>query len=267
MAPFQEERSPLKGKIEHKRRLTVMIMGSSGKMRSFRVSRGVLLWATLFLAFFLLFSILAINRFFELHRASQRDRERITHLEEEIASHRKSILKSRQHIALLEDYVRRLEDGTEEVSAHGKTAGAQEEGKPSSTGTLTAAREEPAKGAGILDITDLMIQKEASRMTVTFKLVNVRASEAAVGGYVHVIAADGKATPPKEWSYPNQKLANGIPADYRKGQIFLIQKFKPIIGRFKLGASSETPTHIKILAYDQGGEVILEKDLEVTHAP
>ena len=117
-----------------------------------------------------------------------------------------------------------------------------------------------------VDIADMVIQREGSRLVVNFKLVNMHPEETAVGGYVHIIAINRQSDPPKEWSYPQEKLEDGKPANYRAGQIFLIHRFKQIQGKFNLGSSAESPSLIRFLVYDQPGALILEKDFEVRHA-
>jgi hypothetical protein len=77
--------------------------------------------------------------------------------------------------------------------------------------------------------------------------------------------ARGKLSdPPKEWAYPLGKAVNGFPENYRNGQVFTIQRFKPIQGRFNLGQSLESPSSVRVLIYDQSGAIMLQKDFEVT---
>jgi len=57
-----------------------------------------------------------------------------------------------------------------------------------------------------------------------------------------------------------------MPVNYRKGQIFLIQKFKQIRARLNLGAPSESPSSLKVLVYDQSGEIILGKETDIAQA-
>jgi hypothetical protein len=266
VATPEEGRPPLGRKGDRKKRLSVMIMGEVGKIRSFQVSSRLLFWGTFFMAVYILVSLFTVNRYLELRRTGIRQLEELSRLEEENAFNRKRLLRSRQHVALLEDYVRRTEEGTEEPASPGKAAAAREgSGTSPSAGTPKAGQEKPARDSNIVDVVDMTIQREGSRMTVNFKLVNTQQGDAAAGGYLHLIALDRKSSPPKEWPYPQQKMDKEVPANYRKGHVFYIQRFKQITARFHLGSPSESPTIIKVLAYDQAGEVILEKDVEVGH--
>ncbi|MBN1102729.1 MAG: hypothetical protein JXL84_04855 [Deltaproteobacteria bacterium] len=266
MATPEEGRPPVGRKGDRKKRLTVMLMGEVGRTRSFQVSPRLLLWGTLFMAAYILLSLFTINRYLELRRTVISQQEEIGRIEEENASNRKSLLRARQHVALLEDYVRRSEERPEEPPSPGKAASTREgSGIALSPGTPRPGEEKPSGDSGIVDVVDMVIQREGSKMKVSFKLVNTQQGDAAAGGYVHLIALDGKSSPAKEWPYPQQTLERGVPANYRKGHVFYIQRFKQISARFNLGSPSESPTVIKVLAYDQAGELILEKHLEVGH--
>ena len=101
-------------------------------------------------------------------------------------------------------------------------------------------------------------------MLVSFKVVNLQPGDNPVGGYLHILASGKQSDAPKEWAYPQEKVVNGFPENYRKGLVFTIQRFKPIQGRFNLGQSSESPSSVRVLIYDQTGAIILQKDFEVS---
>ncbi|MFX0202644.1 MAG: hypothetical protein ACFFCW_41605, partial [Candidatus Hodarchaeota archaeon] len=67
----------------------------------------------------------------------------------------------------------------------------------------------------------------------------------------------------KFWSYPKEILKNGLPHNYKKGELFIIKRFKPIHGRIDLGSPDETPSIIRVLVYDQSGALILKKEFAV----
>ena len=103
-------------------------------------------------------------------------------------------------------------------------------------------------------------------MTVRFNLANIKPGQNTIGGYIHIIATGKNNHSPSEWTYPKEKIQNGVPVNYRRGQPFLIQRFKPYRQRFNADSNSQLPTAIKILVYDQSGMLILEKGFEVTNA-
>ena len=117
----------------------------------------------------------------------------------------------------------------------------------------------------IVDIKDMVIQKDGSRMTLDFKLVNINPGENAVGGYIHVIATGKNSNPPLEWTYPKEKLQNSVPINFRRGLPFLIQRFKPYHRKFNSDSNNKLPTSIKVLVYNQSGKLILEKRFEVSN--
>lgn len=237
-------------------------MGSIGRVLSFQISSWLFLGSALFFVAYIVCSILVIHSYIELRRTSLQNSVKYGLLEDENSANRKLLGKSRQHIALLEGYIQHLEGGTD-FSIPVKRGQTQNDGERISSQDPS---DKTPKSPQIVDATDMVIQKEGSSMSVNLRLVNVQPGEGAVGGYFHIIAIDRKAVPPKEWPYPQGKLEKGMPANYRKGQIFLIQKFKQVNVKFHLGGQSESPSAIKVLVYDQAGEVLLQKEMEVTHA-
>jgi hypothetical protein len=126
-----------------------------------------------------------------------------------------------------------------------------------------AALGKGSKRTRAVGIENLAIQKR-SRMLVSFRLVNMQPGDSSVGGYLHILARGNQSDPPKEWVYPQGKVVNGFPENYRNGQVFTIQRFKPIQGRFNLGQILESPSSVRVLIYDQSGAIILQKDFEVS---
>ncbi|MEW6669901.1 MAG: hypothetical protein AB1512_32225 [Thermodesulfobacteriota bacterium] len=258
LAAREEARPPVAAKAGRKRRLTVMIMGSVGKVRSFQISTRFLVWAVLFFVAYIAVSLYAINSYIQLRQSSDKQSERARQAEEEASAAKRNLLRSRQHVALLEDYIRRMESGTEQAPGAPK--------EPSPEEAPKAAKSKPPAAAGPVDVIDMVIQKEGARIMANFKLVNTQPGEGAVGGYVHLIAVNRKAAPPREWTYPPEKLEKGFPVNYRNGHIFLINRFKQIQARFHLGSASESASVLRLLVYDQAGDIILQKEFEVGDA-
>ena len=88
-----------------------------------------------------------------------------------------------------------------------------------------------------------------------------------MGGYVYIMAKNQQSPPRQEWTYPQVKLVNGIPETFKRGQVFLIQRFKPIQGKLTVGSGQDAPTILEILVYDQTGNIMLHKDFEIDYAP
>ena len=280
MAPTESEIPSVRKKPHDEDRLTIMIIRSLGRVRSFKISPVIVFCATLFLILYFPFSVFIINNYIGLYRANRTQSTDVEQLKEEVIKGQKDLGRLRQHVALLEDYIRHLEGPQEqqkEKSHAPENADTKEKSAPrnveiirkqtiiSDVESPPANSEEEMKPIGAVDIKEMIIQKEGARMSVEFKLVNMSPGETAVGGYIHLIAMGNDPNPPPEWTFPRVQLEEGIPVNFRRGQLFLIQRFKPVHGRFFLAPNSEPPTALKVLVYDQSGLLILEKEFEVSH--
>jgi hypothetical protein len=235
-----------------------MVAGRTGKVRSFGISRRLLFWATVFLLAYLPLSVWAINRYLELRHTHSVQSETVALLEKELEEHRKALVRSNQHTAFLQDYVRHLEETSEQAAESSKPE------KPATKRAESGTGEKASKGQELVSIEDLAIQRQGSRMLVSFKVVNMQPGDSTVGGYLHILARGKQSDTPRDWAYPQGRVVNGFPENYRNGQVFTIQRFKPIQGRFNLGQSLESPSSIRVLIYDQSGAIILQKDFEVS---
>jgi uncharacterized coiled-coil protein SlyX len=236
---------------------TIMVAGRTGKVRSFGISPRLLFWAALFLLVYLPLSVVAINRYLELRRSHSAQSNTLNRLEQEVAAQRKTIARTQQQLAFFQDYVRQLEEANQQSTESSKPE------KPVTKRGEAGAGERAYKAQETVSIEDLTIQRQGSRILVSFKLVNMQPGDSTVGGYLHILARAKQSDPPKEWAYPPGKVVNGFPENYRKGQVFTIQRFKLIQGRFNLGQDSESPSSLRVLIYDQAGAITLQKDFEV----
>jgi len=183
---------------------------------------------------------------------------------------RKGHQRLKERIVFLEDYIKTLEKRkekppqqteikrNEDVISEKPVERELERVKPV---TIEAVPEEQA--ADLVDVKDMVIQKEGAAMVVNFKLVNMQPGETAVKGYIHILGKGKSTDSPEEWTYPKQELQNGMPLNYKRGQLFLIQRFKPIQGKFILYQREEAPSVVKVLVYDRSGATILDKEFEV----
>lgn len=280
MATTESEIPPVKKKPHDEDRLTIMIMRSLGRVRSFKISPHIVFCAILFLILYIPFSVFIINNYIGLYRANRTQSTKIEQLEEEVIKGQQNLSRFRQHVTLLEDYIRHLEEPQEQQKEKSATRGNAHTTEKSAARKIEIIREqtvisdvesppgdseEEMKPIGAVDIKEMIIQKEGARMSVEFKLVNINPGETAVGGYIHLIAMGNDPNPPPEWTFPRVQLEEGIPVNFRRGQLFLIQRFKPVHGRFFLAPNSEPPTALKVLVYDQSGLLILEREFEVSH--
>lgn len=254
---------PIRKKKDREKAFTVMVMGRMGKVRSFRISRRLFFWAALFFLLYIPFSVYLINRYFELHYTDLDQKKKIEFLEKDLLRSNHALSMARDHIAFLEDYTLQLEKQGEQTPEPSKP---QEKHAGTGPQKDLEAKAQDKKGAKI-SIEDMVMERQGANLNVTFKLVNVNPGNAGVGGYVHIFGK-GEQTPPRsDWTFPQEKLVNGLPENFRRGQVFLIKRFKPVQGKLNVGSGSDAPTILEILVYDQSGEIVLQKEFEIGHAP
>ena len=264
MAPAEWEKKTVKKKSERDSRLTVVIMRSVGRVRTFKISSGILFGALLFIIIYIPLSAFVINKYVDLRRAQTNQSRRIKELEEGVFKGKQDISRYQKDVALLEDYIRYLEEPP--TSKHASTsAGTVTQRGETQRPEAVARGEDEGSPPSVVDIKEMHIQTQGNRMTVDFKLVKKDPDETPIEGYIHMIAVGSDDTPTPERTFPRVTLQDGAPVNFRSGQLFVIQRFKPVQGRFYLAPNLAPPTAIKVLVYDQSGELILEKIYEVSN--
>jgi hypothetical protein len=242
-------------------RFTVMIVRDVGKVRSFKISSRILFCTSLLIALFILAFFLVMSKYLDELRTNRSQSECLKQLQQEIENTKSALKRSKQHFALLESYINHSKVGNEKPAP---AAGLEREkptnarsaaiGNASDKKVLVESKEKSA------DIKDLVIKKEETSLTVSFNLVNVRGKKSPISGYVHIIAMDEQIVPPRVWTYPEVAERNGIPINYKEGQLFSIQNFKTIRGKYTL-EESQSFSSMRALVYNEAGELILNKDL------
>lgn len=264
MEPTEKITRPGEKGRHHVSDITVMIIRGVGKVQSFKISSRIVFCAAIFFLIYISASIFIINKHFDLHRTHLTQSERITQLKRQISNSKQNIHRFEQHMAMLRDHIDLLEKSGEHQEAPVKSEYLQHRGTARNVLEPSKHRERRGDSTNVVDIKDMVIQKQESRMTVDFKLVNTRPGENVVAGYLHIIAMGKDPNPPPEWTHPKEKIQNGLPLNFRRGQLFLIQRYKPIHSKFSLISTSEPPTAVKVLVYDRSGVLILEKEFEVS---
>jgi cell division protein FtsB len=243
--------------------LTIMIVANLGKVRSFRISSRFLTWSFLFFVFYIVVSIIIINDYFEKRWTNNALTEQLEGLQYEIEGTKKELYRSKQHLALLESHIYPQETDIEEEVKPPADTEVQEENTELSTGDSFSEIITEDSRKTLVDIQDLEIKRDKNKLTVFFNLVNMHEGDESANGYVHIIAMNKESDPPQLWTYPKVALRNGLPIDYKRGQLFLIKRFKTIRGEYFFSTSTELPSSIKVLVYDQSGKILLQKEFEV----
>ncbi len=263
----QKQSSALRERPVNPRELNVIIMRSVGKMRSFSISRRILFWTSLFCLIYILVSVYAFNSFFNLRYRYKIRGNELQRLEKELNESETMLARTRNYLIGLEEYIENAskQEQKEPMAIQKEDQNRTIEGK---TEGLDAAEERGDKVGfkNFVDISDFVIKHEGSGINVDFRLVNTIEAENAVEGYIHIIAMDKRNEYPSEWNNARDELQDGLPVDFRHGQPFFIQRFKSYHRWFNINSNSELPEAIKVLVYNQSGELILKKEFEVDNA-
>ena len=265
--PNKDEGHPGRTTSSHSSHLTIMILRGVGKPISFKISPVIVICASLFLISYMITSVIIFRYYFDERRTNREQASEIKRLQHESDETQRALYRSGQHLALLEDQIKELQEGREKQE---KQRGAGDVPQPANQKkatppTVAAAVEEADKAfqetsAGI---NDLAVMHDETSLTISFKLVNLGTGVEPLSGYVHIIALKKAPNPPQPWPNPKAVLKNGIPLDYRQGRHFSIKRYKTIRGEYFFDSKAETPAAAKVLIYDEQGELILEKELDV----
>ena len=227
-------------------------------MRSFKLSRKTLWVVTILFLLYFPASIIIANNYFRLQREYKVQAETFTRQEKELVSSRKLLLQSREHEALLEDYIRDLKvTQNRKIDNPKKVPIKSEPRKEPSPIVEKASLKEP------IDIQDVAITKEGSLVTTGLKLINNYKGAKKIGGFIHILVVADSIDPPQIWTYPREQIQDGLPVDFRKGKYFIMKRFSSIKGHIYLVPEGPPPSTVKVLVYNQAGEIVLERGYEV----
>lgn len=223
----------------NKESIRVVIFKEVGKVRRFTISPGLALGVSLFFLFYIVASVYFTNKYFDARRAHKIQADRIATLSRELLKAARSLQRSRQHIALLDDYIR-----------EGKAQGPEAE---------TASNYTESSLLGIVDIEDLKTRRDGSTINVIFRIVNTQSNEEPVEGYIFVLVRVKDSDRSETCIYPSSPLEDGVPVDYRNGYRFSIHNFMSMTSKLRLGESIDKQLVLEILVYDEDGTLILKK--------
>jgi len=243
--------------------LHIMIAKGVGKVRSFSVSPHILLASLIFFAVYIIVSIFVINDYFHTLRTTRSQARKLERLQAEIQTGRRDLFRSRQRLAILEAYVDDAKSG--EKPAQKPTGPTENEatGVPPLTSAPPDIRGEGEFPAPAVEIRDLDTRKEDAKLTVRFKIAKTEQNDTPLRGYVHIVATDTRSDPPQSWTYPKVALRDGFPVDFKRGRLFVIKHFRTIKGEYFFDSKVDSSLSLRILAYDESGKLLLQKEFEV----
>ena len=256
-----KEIHPIREKSVDPKELTIMVIRSVGKIRSFKISRHIIFLTSIFFLAFIFSSLFIFNRFFDLRYKYKIQSENLERLETKFNKNETLLIKTRQYVAAQEDYIQNII----KENRNDNTDIQKERPKTNQVIASDAVRvlEKKNEGFNNVEIKDFTIMKENNGFIVDFKLANTQSEENASEGYIHIIAMDVNNDFPPEWNYQHDKLKDGIPVNYNHGQPFLIQRFKNYSRQFNMNSNSELPAVLRVLVYDRSGSLILKNEFEV----
>lgn len=242
-----------------------MIMGRIGKVRTFKISPRVIFLTLLFLTLYLPISVLVFNHWVDLRRTTRQQQARLDEIALKLERTERALFKFKQHVVLLETYIESM--GTQESQSvdepnHGAVV------ETPSQGAETAEEEAPPEASEpeLVDVEKMAFSIEPGAFLVDFNLTNIDRGEDPVSGYIHILAT-GTENGETWWEvYPRGSVEDGLPVNYRVGQPFIIQRFKPVQGRFDMGSQRGAPTTVRVVVYDDTGRLIYNTPFEVDHA-
>jgi len=253
----------------------MMIVGKKGNVRTFRMSFRFLFWTSLLFVLYISASIFIFCEYLDERRINRANLTEFKRLQHEVKETKRTLDRSKHHLALLKNTIQDLKT---QRKAPAESASPVEttdsKSAPPEAEKISIEKEEiqPVEKVEskpqeqFVDIKDLAIKKKGEKLTVRFKIVNMRKDKSPAEGYVHIIAFDKDSDPPQFLAYPEVALKNGIPVDFRHGNPFLIKRFKTIIGEYLLDTGTESVSSMKVLIYNKSGTLVLQKEYDVENA-
>ena len=257
---------PIKNKTPRSSDFTIMIVGKIGKTRSFKISSNTLLCYVLFFSLCLLSLPFFINGYFNELRVNNDQREELKKIRGEFNDTKMALHRFKQHTTLLEEAIEDFNDV--EKTGEKPTRPVKVETKKADPLVTSMPAEEmqqrPEQNQQLI-IADPVFHKFDNKLTVNFKLVNKHPGNGRVRGYVHITAVYEQEGQGKFISFQKATLKEGLPVDYKLGQLFFIKRFKVIKGEYLLGPGIAFPSSIRVLVYDHSGELILQNRFKVNN--
>jgi len=246
---------------------SVMISRGLGKVRSFNISSRLLFWATVVLVLYMVFSAVAINRYFGELRSNTVQLDLLQQLQNEIEDTKKTLYQARQRLKFLEDYIGNSEGKQEkQVESPGPEIISPVPANPVIQEETLERPDEADPVEPVVDIKNLTTKRRGDRLSVKFRLIKIRPDRDQIKGYIFMLATNGESEPPQLWTYPKAALKNGEPVNYKHGEFFKVRNYRIVRGKYFLDSKTETPSFLKILVYDESGKLILKKEFSIEEA-
>jgi hypothetical protein len=269
----------VKEKRPHASTFHIMISRGVGKVRNFSISPRIIFVSFVFFALYIIASVFVINDYFDKLHTNRDQAVKLERLQKQIENTRRLHFRSEQRLALMQEYVNNTKSGVkisrepvhpvETASAKAEQANKMKVKEVLQDGPKEGQLETKAEEGlqeeskeGLVEIKDVATSKEDAKLTVSFKIVNIDQGDEPLRGYVHIIVTDKESDTPQYWTYPKVALRDGLPIEYKRGRLFVIKRFRTIRGEFFLDSNTESPLSLKIIVYNQAGNLILQREIE-----
>ena len=103
-------------------------------------------------------------------------------------------------------------------------------------------------------------------LLVRFDIRNISTEPGDVSGRIFTILMPNDSSLAERLVVPTAKLEDGVPAEFRKGQYFSIAHFKPVKFKIKNHTDPELFKKASIFIFNNQGELIVEKNIDITEA-
>jgi hypothetical protein len=243
MAAGSTKKMILKGLTPLREALTIMVLKRTGTVWTGKVSVLVFIGAAVFFCSYIIATLIIIFHYVQLTLDQDTFRAQHAELSKERTSAHKELERANHQIALLETYI--TERREHQLAAVPKGRPVPEPSFPD-----------------LVDISRLTVTREYQTLMVTFQIVNT-GEQIPLRGHVFVLARVKGSDQDTVLVYPSCSLNNGRPVDYRRGQRFVINRFKMVRSRYTFTNALSEPVILKILVYNEQGNLIFSKTVEV----
>ena len=242
VAPVNTTKPMKKQRLKRTERLTIMIFKSAGRVWSGKISTRLLIGAALFLACYIVGTIVLSYKYADLWRTLKAHTDERSRLTRELATVTKSLERSHHKIALLKDYI--------------------EQHKPYQPEPVSLVTHTESTAPSTIELNDIEVKRAGATLTVTFRIINKNAEDTPIGGYIFVLTRLKDSPDADVWVYPTCSLTDGLPVNYKQGHRFSIQRFIAINTTYTLSKAIDDPLILKILVYDKSGNLMVTKEIE-----
>jgi len=244
-------------------------MRSVGKIRSFKISTRFILCTLLFLIIYFPVSIFIINAYFGLRPEHQQWVGGYKALQKELDDTRKDLRVTSQRLTNLSSFIEDMGSSDNHQAPADDGRESVEMKKVSPVAELTPDEgnrgEEKTEKNGV-GVEQVVIRRlDSDKIRVSFRLVNAKPGEEAVGGYVHIMLLNDHRNIPADWTHPREEQRDGFPFNYKRGLPFYIERFKPYRHDFTLTPGQSDPTMARVLVYNQTGSITLDRQFDITN--